>query len=337
MTSEKLLRIRELEPPAFRLGFGAMGLDGIFERQDDETMIASVLYSLEQGVGFIDTARAYGRSEELVGRALRKWRGPRPFVATKVKAAPPPDGYLPGAGFHYPVPAETAYPRGSVTASVEESLRELGLDCIDLVQMHQYWPQWDAADYWMEELLRLREQGKLRYIGVSLPDHRSDLGISLARSGQVDSLQTVINIFDSTALDALAPICRENGVALIARVILDEGGLTGWLREDLDIPAEDYRFGYFDCVPRPVYLEKVDRLRAHIPQYADSLAELAIRFVLSDPAVSAALTSMQVRAYAEANIRAARKGALPAELFETIKVKHRWIRHFYHERKHRSS
>ncbi|TBL81948.1 aldo/keto reductase [Paenibacillus thalictri] len=318
----------------FRLGFGAMGLDGRFGEQGDEAMIASILFSLEQGVNFIDTARAYGRSEELVGKALKRWKGQRPFVATKVAAASEPAGYLPGAGFHYSLPVELAYPAGHVTQSVEESLRQLDVDCIDLVQMHQYWPQWDTSDYWMEELIRLREQGKLRFIGVSLPDHRSDLGIALARTGQIDSIQTVINIFDSIAFDGLVPICREHGVAVIARVIMDEGGLTGWLREDTKIPDTDYRHRYFDCVPRSVYTEKVERLGSYIPEHADCLAELAVRFVLSDPGVTVALTSMQVQAYAEANIQAARKGGLPAPVFNTMKVRNRWIRHFYHERRH---
>jgi methylglyoxal reductase len=317
----------------FRLGFGAMGLDGRFGSQDDETMIGSVLYSLEQGVNFIDTARAYGRSEELVGKALKRWTGTRPFLATKVEASPAPASYLPGAGYHYAIPVDVAYPRGSVTRSVEESLRQLGADSIDLVQMHQYWPQWDASDYWMEELIRLREQGKIRFIGVSLPDHRSDLGIGLVRTGQIDAIQTIINIFDSTAFDGLVPICQENGVAVIARVIMDEGGLTGWLHESTVIPETDYRYQYFDCVPRSVYIDKINRLQTYIPDHSQSLAELAIRFVLSDPGVTVALTSMQVRHYAESNIEAARKDALPSDVFETMKVRNRWIRHFYHERR----
>ncbi|MFD0681318.1 MULTISPECIES: aldo/keto reductase [unclassified Paenibacillus] len=328
------LSLRGQENSLFRLGFGAMGLDGRFGVQDDETMIESLLYSLEQGVNFIDTARAYGRSEELVGKALKRWGGPRPFVATKVEARPAPAGYLPGAGFHYAIPVEAAYPRGSVTESVEESLRQLDMDCIDLVQMHQYWPQWDDSDYWMEELIRLREQGKLRFIGVSLPDHRSDLGIGLARSGHIDAIQTIINIFDSTAFDGLVPVCRDHGVAVIARVIMDEGGLTGWLKENTEIPPSDYRYQYFDCVPRSLYMNKVNRLQEYIPDYSDSLAELAVRFVLSDPGVTIALTSMQVREYAEANIDAARRGALPEPLFDSMKVRNRWFRHFYHERRH---
>jgi methylglyoxal reductase len=317
----------------FRLGFGAMGLDGRFGPQDDETMIGSVLYSLEQGVNFIDTARAYGRSEKLTGKALKRWTGKRPFLATKVEASPAPTSYLPGAGYHYAIPVDVAYPRGSVTRSVEESLHQLGMDNIDLVQMHQYWPQWDASDYWMEELIRLREQGKVRFIGVSLPDHRSDLGIGLVRTGQIDAIQTIINIFDSTAFDGLVPICKESGVAVIARVIMDEGGLTGWLQESTFIPETDYRYQYFDCVPRSVYIDKINRLQAYIPDYSQSLAELAVRFVLSDPGVTVALTSMQVRHYAESNIEAALKGALPSDVFETMKVRNRWIRHFYHERR----
>lgn len=316
-----------------RLGFGAMGLNGKFGEQDDTTMIKSVLYSLENGVNFIDTARAYGRSEEIIGKALKQWSGDKPFIATKAITAVIPDS-LPGAGYHFPAPVEAAYPPGSIRASLEQSLREMDIEAVDLLQMHVYWPQWDSSDYWMDELLRLKEEGKIRYIGVSLPDHRHDHAISLVRSGAIDSVQTIVNIFDSVALDCLVPICEEHQVAVIARVILDEGGLTGFLKPDTFFAESDYRHRYFDCLPRDVYLEKVDRLRRYIPQHADSLAELAIKFVLRHSGITTAISSMQVIEYAAENIAAARKEPLAEDVFELIKIRERWIRHFYHARRH---
>lgn len=316
-----------------RLGFGAMGLDGIFGKQDDDAMIRSILYSLENGVNFIDTARVYGRSEEIIGKALKEWKGERPFIATKSAASAVPHS-LPGAGFHFPAPVDMAYPQGSIRASVEKSLGQMDIDAIDLIQMHIYWPQWDSSDYWMEELLRLKEEGKVRYIGVSLPDHRHDHAIPLVRAGVIDSVQTVINIFDSVALDCLVPICHEHQVAVIARVILDEGGLTGFLKEDTVFPSTDYRYNYFDCLPRHVYLERVERLHRYIPQYAETLTELAIKFVLHHPGVTVAISSMQVQEYAAQNIEASRKAPLPDDIFENMKIRERWIRHFYHARRH---
>jgi methylglyoxal reductase len=203
-----------------------------------------------------------------------------------------------------------------------------------LIQMHTYWPQWDDDAYWLEELHHLKREGKVRYIGVSLPDHRHDLGISLARSGLISSIQTIVNVFDSAALDSLVPVCQANGVAVLARVILDEGGLSGFLRAETEFAPKDYRSNYFDCVPRQVYLEKIDRLKSYIPEHAESLVELAIRFVLTHPGISAALTSMQVPEYAQQNIEAAVKPPISSELFEILKIRHRWLRNFYHERKH---
>jgi aryl-alcohol dehydrogenase-like predicted oxidoreductase len=288
---------------------------------------------LENGINFIDTARAYGRSEEIIGKALKEWSGVKPFIATKALASSIP-GSLPGAGFHFPMDVQAAYPLGSIRANVEQSLQEMDIDVIDLIQLHQYWPHWDSLDYWMEELLRLKEEGKVNFIGVSLPDHRHDHSISLVRAGVIDSVQTIINIFDSVALDCLVPICQENNVAVIARVILDEGGLTGFLKEDTLIAESDYRHNYFDCQPRYVYVDKVDRLRQYIPEYASSLTELAIKFVLQHPGVTVAISSMQVLEYAAENIAAAQKGRLPDDVFELIKIRERWIRHFYHARRH---
>lgn len=308
-----------------RLGFGAMGLSGAFGAYDERELIRSVLHCLERGVTFIDTARAYGDSERIIGMALREWQGQRPFIASKV---------LPrGRGWGMPVPIEETYPPGSLWASVEKSLAELGVERIDLIQMHQYWPQWDAVDYWMEELLQLKAAGLVGQIGVSLPDHRHDLALPIVRSGAVDAVQTIVNVFDPLALDSLAPLCEERQVALIARCVLDEGGLTGFLREDTAFGERDFRRNYFDSVPRATYIERVERLRAFVPAHAGSLAELAIRFALTHPAVTTAIVSMHVPAYADENIAAAEAGPLPPEVFEELRRHYRWTRNFY-ERKY---
>ncbi|WNR42840.1 aldo/keto reductase [Paenibacillus roseipurpureus] len=318
-----------------KLGYGAMGLGGHFGNYDDAYMIQSVLTALENGVNVIDTARAYGRSEELVGKALKEWKGERPFVASKVLPTWISDPSYPVmSGWHHPAPVELVYPPGSIRASTEESLRQMNLDTIDLIQMHNYWPMWDTIDYWMEELLQLKEEGKVRFIGISVPDHRPEVVISLVRSGVIDSVQVLLNIFDPLALDCLVPICQHHDVAVMARIILDEGGLTGFLQEDTQFPTNDFRNKYFDVLPRPIYIEKVDRLREFIPANADNLAELAIKFAIHHPGVTTALTSMQVHEYAQANIASIDKPDLSHEVFKELQVKHRWIRNFYQARRH---
>lgn len=317
-----------------RLGFGAMGLAGIFGQHDDEYFIRAIHLALEQGVNVIDTARGYGRSEEIIGKALKQWKGQRPWIATKVPGQFHPETTNPGGDWHRPDDVKIAYPPGSIRTNVEESLRQLDIETIDLIQMHKYWPGYDQHDYWMEELIRLKEEGKVRFIGISAVDHRHDLTIPLIRSGHIDAIQALYNIFDSSAIDAVIPECQAHKVAFLARIVLDEGGLTGFLKADTAFAEGDFRANYFDVLPRQLYIDKVDALKAYIPEHADSLAELAIKFALKAPGVTTALTSMHVHEYAQQNIQAADQPELSDELFHTLCFKHRWIRNFYQARRY---
>ena len=301
------------------LGFGAMGFAGWFGPIDDNDAIRSLHTALELGVNVIDTARAYGRSEQVVGAALRAWSGPRPFVATKIE----PRG--PQHQFGAPPSVEQVFPRGWVTESCETSLRELGLDSVDLMQLHLYWPSWGHDGYWMEELQALKQTGKVRSVGISIPDHRHDSAISLVESGLIDSVQTILHIFGSEPVDTLIPICQANNVAVIARCILDEGGLTGTLTEDAEFAPGDFRHGYFDwTVPRRAYLAKVDALRPYVPEHASSLAALAVKFAIHHPGVTTAVTSMHVEEYARMNIAAVAEDPLPEDLFWRLRTSHRF-------------
>jgi len=296
-------------------------------------MVDVVLAALARGVDFIDTARAYGSSEETIGRALGQWRGARPFLATKVLPADPAPNAPPGTGWQHPVAVEKAYPAGSIRRSLEKSLTALDVGCVDLLQLHQYWGHW-KNDAWLEELAELRSDGLVRQIGVSVPDHRHEMALPLVNSGLIDSVQTIVNIFDPLAMDCLLPCCEAAGVNVIARCILDEGGLAGFLRMDTAFRREDWIYGYFDCLPREIYLRRVEALRRFVPEHAESLAELAIRFVLSIPGVSVALCSMHVPAHLETNVKALDAGPLPSEVMSELRHRDRWIRNFYQERRY---
>lgn len=309
--------------PVSKLGFGTMGFAGWFGDQDERDSARALHAALEAGVTFVDTARSYGQSEAVLGRALRSWSGDAPIVATKVESL----GTRRRWGM--PVDVNEVFPPGQVRASAEQSLRELGTDHLDLLQMHLWWPTWGIEGYWMDELQALKEQGLVKHVGVSLPDHRSDMALALVASGLIESVQTIINIFDPLALDALAPICRQHGVAVIARCVLDEGGLTGAVTAGTTFAPDDYRHGYFDdTVPRAVYLDKVDALRRFVPDYADSLATLALKFVLQSDDVTTALTSMHIPAFAEANIAAVESPDLPDDVFDLIRTRYRFIKNF---------
>jgi methylglyoxal reductase len=301
------------------LGFGAMGFAGWFGAIDETDAIKALHAALDLGVNLIDTARAYGQSETVVGKALRQWTGAKPFVATKIQSRGPKHQ------FALPLPVEEAYPEGWVTESCETSLRELGLEQVDLLQLHLYWPNWGHGGYWMDELQQLKETGKARTVGISVPDHRHDMVISLVESGLIQSVQTIVNIFESEPLDTLVPICAEHDVAVIARCILDEGGLTGFLTPEMTFPEGDFRRGYFDwTVPRGAYIAKVEALRQHIPAYASSLAALAVKFAVHHPGVTTGISSMHVQEFLRTNVAAIEEDPLPQEIYQTLLTSHRF-------------
>ncbi len=318
-------RFPALDTDVRALGFGAMGFAGWFGEVSDAACERALHAALERGVNFVDTARAYGESERRVGQALRAWTGRAPVVATKVEALGPV------WQFAIPIPVDEAFPRGHVTACTEASLRQLGTNTIDLQQLHIYWPTWGVEGYWMDELHALKQAGKVRSVGISVPDHRADMVVSLVQSGLVDSVQTIVNIFDSQPLDVLVPICEERGVAVIARCILDEGGLTGFLTDETTFAEGDYRHGYFDAtIERRWYIHKVDQLRRYIPEQASSLAALAIKFVCHRPGVTTAISSMHVEEYARMNVAALDEPPLSEEVFDRLLTSHRFIKNMNH-------
>ena len=306
-----------------RVGYGAFGLAGVFGPVDRHEVIETLHYCWDQGVNFLDTARHYQKSEGIIGEALRSWNGARPFIATKVEPLGPPLKWA------RPVPVETCFPPGHVLREAEISLRTLGVDRLDLLQLHLYWPTWGVSGYWLDELESLKESGLVRSIGISLPDQRHDLALPLVLSGRIDSVQTVLNIFDPTALDCLVPLCVSHRVAVIARCVLDEGGLSGTLREDSVFSPTDFRARYFDSGPRAQYLARVEALRSFLPTHAGTLARLALKFVLHDPGITAAVSSMHLQPHAVDNIAATREPPLDPEVFQELLHHHRWVRNFY--------
>ena len=313
-----------LGTPVSRLCYGTFGLKGVFGAFDRTEAIDTLHYCWSQGVNFLDTARHYGEADEIVAEALRAWKGPRPFIATKAEHIGPVIAW--GSPR---IPIDQCFPRGHITRQAEDSLRILGVDTIDLFQLHLYWANWGVEGYWLDELEALKSSGKIRAIGVSLPDQRHDVALPLVLSGRINSVQTILNIFDPTALDCLAPLCAQKKVAVLARCVLDEGGLTGFLTPDTTFGDGDFRARYFDSGPRSEYMRRVEALRVFIPQHASSLAALALKFVLKDPNVTSALTSMNIRRFAEENVRAALEPALSDEAFDQLWRHHHWVRNFY--------
>ncbi len=309
------------------IGYGAMGLGGAFGSFSKEEAIKSVLLSLECGVNYIDTARHYGNSEEILGTALSQWKGEPPFIATKIQSHGKNN-----TRWAIPPSVEVTFPKDLIRKNTEDSLRRLKRDYIDLMQLHLYWPNWGIEGYWLDELLQLKEEGKIKALGVSNPDHRHDTVLPLVNSGNIDAVQTIVNIFDPLALDSLVPICAENKVAVIARCILDEGGLTGFLDSQTSFEESDYRKSYFDEVPREQYIGHVNVLKKFVPSEASSLAKLALKFVLKHPGITTALSSMHVEEYAKENISVADEEPLSDEAFYELYTRNRWVNNLYHSK-----
>lgn len=309
------------------IGFGTMGLGGAFGAVNIAEGVRSIHFALDNGVNFFDTARHYGNAEEILGRALREWKGEKPFIATKIQSHGKDN-----TRWAIPPKVEETFPRHRIREDTETSLRNLGVERIDLLQLHLYWPNWGTGGYWLDELLELQLEGKIRAIGVSAPDHRHDVLLPLVLARKIDAVQTILNIFDPLALDSLVPACAANGIAVIARCVLDEGGLTGFLNEDTVFEADDFRASYFEEVPRRQYIGHVDALRSYLPAEAPDLPSLALKYAIRHPGVTTALTSMHILEHARKNIGAAAGPPLSDAAFYELYTRHRWVNNLYHSK-----
>ncbi|MFJ1792074.1 aldo/keto reductase [Kitasatospora griseola] len=307
------------------VGFGAWGIgaSGWIGAKEDESL-AALHRAIDLGVNFIDTARGYGESERLVGRVVRERAaaGQPVRVATKVPPLNRQWPARPGVD-----PAE-AFPGAHIRESVRTSLRASGLERFDLVQFHVWHDEWLGRGDWLETVTELKEEGLIGLFGVSINDHEPHSAVELVRSGAVDAVQVIFNVFDQSPLDELFPACREHGVGVIVRVALDEGGLTGRLTPDTVFPDGDFRQRYF----RGDRLAEVERRAAAIAADlgigADGLAEAALRFVLSEPAVSTVIPGMRSVRNVERNA-AVGDGVPLGEGELKVLAGHRWDRNFY--------
>jgi aryl-alcohol dehydrogenase-like predicted oxidoreductase len=305
------------------LGYGAWGIG---QREwigaEDAESLRALRRSVELGVTFVDTALAYGRghSEELVGQVLRE--SPHVRVASKV---PPKNWQWPArAG----VPVEQTYPADWIVECTERSLSNLGVETIDLQQLHVWTPGWAGQGDWLEAVEGLKAEGKIRFFGVSLNSHAPDDARPLLDAGVVDALQVIYNVFDASPDDELLPAARAADVGILARVPLDEGGLTGTITPETTFPADDFRNRYFAGDRKRQVWERANAIVADLGVPLERLPELALRFCLSHPAVSTVIPGMRSMRNVEANAAAVAKGPLEPHELETLR-RHRWERNFY--------
>jgi aryl-alcohol dehydrogenase-like predicted oxidoreductase len=222
---------------------------------------------------------------------------------------------------------EQVFPSNYIVKCVDESLRNLTLDSIDLIQLHVWHSDWTPREEWRRAFEDLKRSGKVRAVGLSLTEHDPDSGVEAIRTGLIDAVQVIYNIFDQAPEKTLLPLCRSENVGVLARVPLDEGGLSGHMNENTKFAPGDFRAFYFKGDrPRQV-AEHVAALKKDLGPDAD-LPEVALRFCLSDPAVSSVIPGMRTRRHAEANAAASDAGVLPPKTLDIL-ARHAWDRNFY--------
>lgn len=281
------------------IGMGTWALGSNWGPQDDSESLHAVRKAIDTGCNFIDTARAYGdgRSERIIAEVLREQkRSERIYVATKVPPIAQPD-WLPTPYQNW----EEKFPEKHIRAEVEKSLIALDVDCLDLVQLHTWSRAWNRDPAPFDILSALRKEGKLLGIGVSTPEIDQNAVLGLMRSGYVDAVQVIYNIFDQEAQAEIFPTAIEHDVAVIVRVALDESSLTGKLTKDSRFAEGDVRNSYFagDRLSRTV--DRVEKIRSVVDRDESSLAATAIKFALKPPAVSTVIVGCRNRQQAGAN------------------------------------
>jgi aryl-alcohol dehydrogenase-like predicted oxidoreductase len=305
------------------IGYGAWGIGGsMWIGAEEDESLRALHRAVELGVNFIDTARGYGESERIVGRFVREHRGDPIYVATKV---PPKNEKWPApSGID---PAET-FPGEHIRASLETSLRALGMDAVDVLQFHVWSDEWVGRGDWLETIDALKTEGKIRHFGVSINDYEPDNGVELVRTGVVDTVQVIYNIFHQAPEETLLPACRDYDVGVIVRVALDEGGLTGRITADSTFPEGDWRNEFFGGDRKAQVEQHVQAICADVGIETDQIADTALRFVLTDPAVSTVIVGMRSVRNVERNAAVSDGRLLPPDQIEKLRH-HRWERNFY--------
>jgi len=301
------------------VGYGMWGIGG-WSGSDDAESLSSLRVAVDRGVNFFDTAWAYGEghSERLLGQVVRAYPGKKLFIATKI---PPKNFAWPARAKHR---LEDTFPPDHIRAYTERSLKNLGVDAIDLMQFHVWHDIWAQDRRWQQETQKLRDEGLVRAWGISVNRWEPTNVTEALKTGFIDAVQVIYNLFDQSPEDELFPLCREQNVAVIARVPFDEGALTGTLTTQSRWPEGDWRNRYFNRENLFLTLERVDALR-HVAPEGMTLPEMALRFILQNPMVSTVIPGMRKPAHVLANTAVSDGRPLSDALLLELD-RHRWDR-----------
>jgi len=307
-----------LGTPTSVLGYGMWGLAG-WKDTDDAEVERALDEAVASGITFFDTAFAYGdgRSERILGNLAR--RNPAPlFTASKI---PPKNRVWPAPAN---APLADCFPPDHIREYTERTLANLGLKRLDLMQFHVWQDAWAQDEHWQRAVLDLKRAGLVLSIGLSLNRWEPWNGLAAIRTGLIDAVQVVYNIFDQSPEDELFPLCREMGVAVIARVPFDEGSLAGQLTRDRVFPEGDFRRSYFSKENTAATMDRIERLEKILPAKM-TLPEMALRFVISNRDVTTVIPGMRRVASVRGNVAAEQAGGLDPGLLRILR-EHRWDR-----------
>lgn len=299
------------------IGFGAWAIGGSWGDVSDADARAALHAALDAGTNFIDTADVYGdgRSERLIAEVMAERGGPRPFIATK-------------AGRRLSPHVSAGYNAENLTAFIDRSLRNLATDCLDLVQLHcppvevYYRPEVFGA---LDDLVTA---GKIRAYGVSV--EKVEEGLKAIEYPNVVSVQIIYNILRQRPAQLFMAQAQAKGVAVIARVPLASGLLTGKMSANSAFAADDHRAfnrngeafdkgETFSGVPYDLALEVVEDIRALLPANV-TMAQFALRWILMDQAVSVVIPGAKNAAQASANASASDIAALTPETMAALRA-----------------
>jgi aryl-alcohol dehydrogenase-like predicted oxidoreductase len=304
------------------IGHGTWGMGGMWGPRDDRQAIRSLCYSLEKGINFIDTAYDYGNghSESLIASTFKESKKTA-FVATKIQ---PKNLQWPArAG----ISMQDVFPSEHIIEQTEMSLKNLRMECVDLQQLHVWQDAWLKDLNWLEAVQQLKEQGKIRYFGISVNDHQPETALEAVKSGYIDSIQVIYNIFEQRPAEELFKLCLKHEVAVIVRVPFDEGALTGTLTPSTQFHKKDWRKHYFTENRLEEVCRRVDKLKIIAERLKLSVSQLALKFCLSHAATTTVIPGMRHESHIDENCEASAK-LLSDKVLEELKTL-AWPKNFY--------
>lgn len=301
------------------IGYGMWGLAGWTGSDRKETDDALDL-AVESGVNFFDTAWGYaeGLSEQILGALIKRHANKKLYAATKI---PPKNRQWPSRP---DFKLSDVFPADYIIEYAEKSLKNLGTEQIDLLQFHVWEDGWAQEDEWKEAIQKLSRDGKVARWGLSVNRWEPDNALETIKTGLIDSVQVIYNIFDQAPEDNLFPLCKELDIAIISRVPFDEGTLTGLLTKETTFPKGDWRASYFVPENLNLSVDHAEALRKDIPE-GMTMPELALRFILNNPDVHTTIPGMRKLRNVMANVATSDGTRLAGEVAAKMKD-HRWDR-----------